>query len=89
MKRVPHSKIRKRTGSANLHEETFKLIMARFDRVDKDNKEIAASVANHVLDDLKVAQVVNTHSTYWGLLVGLGTPTVLGVIAWVNGLLSR
>jgi hypothetical protein len=83
-------KARKRTAStAQYHDETFRLIMSRFDRVDKDNKDISDSVSAHIKEDLKVHNVVSKHSTYWGLLIGLGTPLVLGVIAWFEGLFGR
>lgn len=85
-------RVRKRTKSLSeiqAHEEAFQLILARFDTVDKDNKEINDSLKTHVADDLKVHATVSTHSTYWALLIGLGTPAVLGMVAWFNGLFHR
>ncbi len=66
--------------------EAFQLLLARFDRVDKDNKDILDKFSKHVQDDLKVAAQVLKHSTYWGLLIWLGTPLILGVVAWFKGL---
>lgn len=77
---------RKRTASKDYKNEAFELLLARFDRVDQDNKEIKDSMSQHIKDDLVVHDQVNRHGTYWGLLIGLGTPTVLGLLAWAKGL---
>lgn len=83
----PARRIRKRTASElQAHEESFQLLMARFDRVDNDNEAIKSSLSTHIKDDLEVKTVVDRHSTYWGLLIGLGTPVVLGLLAWFQGL---
>lgn len=78
------------TGKPSIYtDETFLLIMARFDAVDKDNQDIKDSLANHVKDDKEVHAVVSKHSTYWGLLTFLGTPLLIGIIAWFQGLFNR
>lgn len=71
---------------AHEHDDAFKLMMDRFDRVDKDNKEIQDGLTMHIKDDNEVHKVVDKHSTYWGLLIGLGLPLVVGAIAWFQGL---
>lgn len=78
----------KKTRTRNdYQDEAFQLLLARFDRVDKDNQAIIKKFDDHLekgFGPLKAQ--VGTHSTYWGLLIGLGGPTVLGIVAWFNGL---
>jgi hypothetical protein len=78
--------IRQRSNDRSYQDEAFALLLARFDRVDRDNKDILEKFATHVKDDLAVASTVARHGTYWSLLIGLGTPLILGVIAWFKGL---
>jgi len=76
----------RRTTEKDAEQNTFTLLMARFDRVDDDNKSIKDRLETHVADDLQVHAVVARHGTYWGLLIGLGGPLTAGVIAWFQGL---
>lgn len=85
---APTKTARKRAANTPYRDEAFLLLMARFDRVDKDNREIKASVSDHIKEDKQVHAVVAQHSTYWGLLIALGTPSVLAVVAWFKGLFS-
>lgn len=85
MKPFPKVK-RKRTIQQNYQNEAFELLLARFDRVDEDNKAIKDGLKDHIKDDLKVAAQVQKHGTYWALLIGLGGPLVLGIVAWFQGL---
>lgn len=87
---APTKPVRKRVASPNTpyRDEAFLLLMARFDRVDKDNRDIKASVSDHIKEDKQVHYTVAKHSTYWGLLITLGTPSVLAVVAWFKGLFS-
>lgn len=87
-------KVRKRYGTdtareQQYHDETFRLLMKRFDDVDKDNKEIKDKLDGHILEDAKVHKVVDRQSTYWALLLFLGGPVIVGAIAWIQSLLSR
>ena len=89
-KRIARTKIPNETHS--YQDDAFQLLLARFDRVDKDNSNILEKFGKHVEEDnstfAKVHRKIDTHSVYWGLLLGLGTPLVLGVIAWFKGLFS-
>lgn len=76
-------------GEVQAHDESFRLIMARFDAVDRDNKDIKDQLAGHIEDDNAVHKIVNRQSTYWGLLIGIGGPFVLGVVAWFQGLFAK
>lgn len=81
---------RKRTRSDNYKDEAFQLLMSRFDRVDKDNQDIKNCVEKHIKKEFgPVKAKVETHSTYWGLLMWLGGPMLLGVIAWFQGLFDK
>jgi hypothetical protein len=75
--------------AATLSDRSFQLLMVRFDAVDKDNQDIKDTLKAHVEKDERVYATVNKHSTYWSLLLGLGTPSIFAVIAWFNGLFSR
>lgn len=77
------------TSEAQEHDESFRLIMARFDAVDRVNKEISECVKAHIADEAKIHAQVEKHSTYWALLLWLGTPMVLGVVAWFQGLFAK
>ena len=85
-KRIARTKVPNETHS--YQDDAFQLLLARFDRVDRDNEEIKKSLKTHVEEDLKVHDVVARHGTYWSLLLGLGTPLVLGVVAWFKGIFS-
>lgn len=78
---------RKRTRPDDDHSDSFKLLLARFDRVDKDNEDIKKMVTDHIEKAFTpMKQKVDQQSVYWGLLLGLGTPAVLTVIvAYVQG----
>ncbi len=92
---MKHAKkpVRRRTSMTpseyQAHDESFRLIMARFDGVDKDNKDIKTALDKHVQDDAKVHTVVTKHSAYWSLLMWIGGPLLLGVIAWFQGIFPR
>lgn len=85
---------------AEINDQTFTLLLERFDRVDMDNKEIKESLAAHIKDshdslqahiteDQKAHDTLTRHSAYWGLLIFLGTPAVLGILAFVGGWLKH
>ena len=79
--------IRKRTARSE-KDHTFELIMQRFDTVDKDNKEIKESVAQHVKDDndrlATINKTLDKHTTYWGLLTTGATAGGGTFLAWLN-----
>jgi hypothetical protein len=75
--------------AATLSDRSFQLLMVRFDAVDKDNQDIKEALKAHAEKDERFYATVNKHSTYWSLLLGLGTPSILGAIAWFNGLFTR
>lgn len=79
---------RKRTKpAANYQNEAFELLLQRFDRVDQDNHSIMKKVDDHLEKQFTpLKQQVDKHGTYWGLLIGLGGPLVLGIVAWFQGL---
>ena len=64
----------------DINEQTFQMILERFDRVDKDNEAIMSRLAAHVRDDEEVHKVVQKHSSYWGLLFAIGGPIVIGLL---------
>lgn len=59
-----------------MDDQTFKLFMARFEKIDADNKAQLELLRKHVDDDYKVHQVVQRHATYFKFLF-MGLP-VLG-----------
>jgi hypothetical protein len=72
-----------------MDHDAFTLLMKRFDQVDKDNNEIKTALQTHVEADAVVHAVVARQSTYWGLLIWLGGPVLLGLVAWLQGLFSH
>lgn len=68
-----------------INDQTFQMLLDRFDRVDKDNEEIMKSLAAHVQDDLEVHEVVSKHSVYWSLFLYIGGAAFLGGIGtWLK-----
>ena len=65
---------------AEINEQTFALLLERFDRVDMDNGEIKKSIAAHVQEDQKVHEVVSKHSTYWNIFFKIGLPLVVALL---------
>ena len=76
----PSTKRRQRTDS--YQNEAFTLLLARFDRVDKDNKVIMDAMAKHISDDEVIHDQVKTHSIYWSLLLFIGGPALLGILGY-------
>jgi hypothetical protein len=75
------------TSEAQAHDESFSLIMARFDGVDKDNKDIKDALDKHINDAFHpLSKTVGTHTTYWSLLIWIGSPFILMLIGWMSGL---
>lgn len=78
----------KRTRKAISNPDgSFQLLLSRFDRVDKDNDDIKTALGIHVQEAFTpLKQKVDQHGTYWGLLIGLGTPVILAVmVAYAQG----
>ena len=73
------------TKDQSFHDQTFMLLLERFDRVDKDNDDIKKSIAAHVQADELVHNVVEKHSTYWGLLFKIGLPLVVALLLSIAG----
>lgn len=63
-----------------INEQTFEMLIARFDRVDRDNEEIMKSLAAHIQEDNAVHEVVAKHSTYWSLLLWISGATIIGSV---------
>jgi hypothetical protein len=64
----------------DINEQTFALLLERFDRVDQDNKDIKDAVNDHVKKDNEVHAVVTKHASYWSLLIAVGGPILIGLI---------
>ena len=65
---------RSATQVAAINGQTFALLMARFDTLEKQNDEQIKLMGKHIEDDTKVHNVVERHSTYFSIL-SLGIPT--------------
>lgn len=63
-----------------MDNQTFECIMARFDKVDADNKAQLERLSKHVDEDYKVHVVVQRHTTYWKFL-SMGVPIMGAAIA--------
>lgn len=47
--------------------KTFDLLMARLDRIEKQNDDQLELMRSHIADDAEVAKTVERHSTYFKL----------------------
>ena len=63
-----------------MNDQSFQLLMSRFDTIEKQNDDQLKALRTHVEADDKVHIVVERHSTYFGLL-GLGIPAATAYIA--------
>lgn len=79
MKQPKIQSVRKRKSLVQ-EDHTFDLIMSRFDKVDEDNAAIVKSVDEHVKKDNEVHKVVERHSTYWGLLLKIGSVFLVALV---------
>jgi len=71
-----------------INEQTFQMLLDRFDRVDKDNEEIMKSLTAHIDKDNEYYDMVDKHSTYWSLALWIsGVALVSSITAWFKGLL--
>ncbi len=75
---LPPKKKLGREGKVN--DQTFALLMARFDTLEEQNRLQLELMAKHVELDDKVHAVVERHSAYWKLVL-MGIPLVGGAIA--------
>jgi hypothetical protein len=85
-------KVKNRTKAASIPNQTFELLMARFDTVDADNLRIENSFKSHIEQSDKVNAVVSRHSTFWGIfaygLLGVGGLIASAVGAWFTKLIG-
>jgi hypothetical protein len=72
------------TRMASIPQQTFILMMARFDTLEKQNKEQLDFLQKHIELDNKVHDVVLKHTSYWNTVkwfVGpAGGLSILGAI---------
>lgn len=67
-----------------INQQTFDLLMSRFDTLERQNAEQIRLLDTHVSADTKVATTVTQHATYFKALFGvltLGLTVIIGAIA--------
>jgi hypothetical protein len=77
------AKTKKRTQAprtqGGVNDQTFDLIMARFDTIEGQNVEQLRLQAAHIKDDNKVHRIVERHSAYFGIL-SFGIPAAMAYV---------
>jgi hypothetical protein len=63
-----------------MNDQTFTLLMARFDTLEEQNRMQLELMDKHVEKDDAVHSVVERHSAYWKLVL-VGLPMVGGYLA--------
>lgn len=68
-----------------IDEQTFTLLMARFDRLEEQGRDQTQLMRDHALLDEKVHAIVEKHQQYWGFAKWMIAPSGLigAVVAWV------
>ncbi len=61
----------------------LKLLLARFDTMERLLKDNGEKLDAHKEDDLLVAKQVNTHSTYWNIFGWTIGSIALTIFTWV------
>jgi hypothetical protein len=84
MTKIKSPKTTKRSRSAVVSDRTFEMIMDRFDANDALTKNLHTVLERHIKDDNTTRDMVNKHSTYWGLLTTTMLVASASVTAWIN-----
>lgn len=71
--------------STPIHEQTFELLMKRFDTIEAQNKELLDLQRDHNQKDDVVHKVVERHSVYW-MLTGTTLGGSIGILLAKLGL---
>lgn len=69
---------------SQITDQSFQLIMSRFDTIEDQNKEQSRLLADHAKIDAEVHEIVKRHATYFSFMKWGAGPTGIGaaLAAW-------